>query len=41
MTERPFVHPKAFANVKTSFAYHDEIASILFTSAAEAKELSL
>ena len=30
MTERPFVHPKAFANVKTSFAYHDEIASILF-----------
>jgi len=30
MTERPFVHSKAFANVKTSFAYHDEIASILF-----------
>ena len=30
MTERPFIHPKAFANVKTSFAYHDEIASILF-----------
>lgn len=30
MTERPFIHSKAFANVKTSFAYHDEIASILF-----------
>lgn len=30
MTERPFVHPKAFANVRTSFAYHDEIAAYLF-----------
>ena len=30
MTERPFVHSKAFVNVKTSFAYHDEISKILF-----------
>ena len=30
MTERPFVHAKAFANVKASFAYHDEIVSFLF-----------
>jgi len=30
MTEKPFVHKQAFANVKTSFAYHDEVASVLF-----------
>tara|TARA_B110001452_G_C15158731_1_gene403092 strand:- start:99 stop:812 length:714 start_codon:yes stop_codon:yes gene_type:complete len=30
MTERPFVHKEAFANVKMNFAYHDEIASFLF-----------
>lgn len=30
MTERPFVHKSAFANVKTSFAYHDEIIPLLF-----------
>ena len=30
MTERPFVHKAAFANVKTSFAFHDEIVSFLF-----------
>ena len=30
MTERPFVHDKAFANVKNSFAYHDEIIPKLF-----------
>ena len=30
MTERPFVHKAAFANVKTSFAFHDEIISFLF-----------
>ena len=30
MTEKPFVHEKAFANVKTSFAYHSEVAIILF-----------
>ena len=30
MTEKPFVHKKAFANVKTSFIYHEEVARILF-----------
>ena len=30
MTERPFVHKKAFVNVKTSFIFHDEAAKILF-----------
>ena len=30
MTERPFVHDKAFANVKTSFMYHDDVSKILF-----------
>jgi dTDP-4-dehydrorhamnose reductase len=30
MTERPFVHDKAFGNVKTSFIYHDDVAKILF-----------
>ena len=30
MTERPFVHAKAFGNVKNSFAYHDEIIPKLF-----------
>ena len=30
MTEKPFVHKKAFANVKTSFAYQHEVARILF-----------
>ncbi len=30
MTERPFLHKKAFVNVKTSFIYHDEVAKILF-----------
>ena len=30
MTEKPFVHKKAFANVKNSFLYHDDVAKILF-----------
>tara|TARA_B100001057_G_scaffold486392_1_gene567507 strand:+ start:97 stop:816 length:720 start_codon:yes stop_codon:yes gene_type:complete len=30
MTEKPFIHKKAFANVKTSFLYQDEAAKILF-----------
>lgn len=30
MTEKPFIHKKAFINVKTSFMYHDEVAKILF-----------
>ena len=29
MTEKPFVHKKAFANVKLNFIYHDELAKIL------------
>ena len=30
MTEKPFVHKKAFANVKNSFLYHEDVAQILF-----------
>jgi dTDP-4-dehydrorhamnose reductase len=30
MTEKPFLHKKAFANVKTSFMYHEDVAKILF-----------
>ena len=30
MTQKPFVHKKAFADVKTSFIYHDEVAQIIF-----------
>ena len=30
MTEKPFVHKKAFTNVRTSFIYHEEVAKILF-----------
>ena len=30
MTEKPFVHKKAFTNVKTSFIYHEDVARILF-----------
>ena len=30
MTEKPFIHEKAFANVKTSFMYHDDVSKILF-----------
>ena len=29
MTEKPFVHKKAFANVRTSFLYHDQVCKIL------------
>ncbi len=29
MTEKPFVHKKAFANVKLNFIYHEELAKIL------------
>ena len=31
MTEKPFVHPRAFANVRTSFAYHEEVIKFLFS----------
>ena len=30
MTEKPFIHKIAFSNVITSFAYHENIAKILF-----------
>ena len=30
MTEKPFVHDKAFGNVKTSFMFHDDVVKILF-----------
>lgn len=30
MTERPFVHKSAYANVRSNFEYHDIIANILF-----------
>ena len=30
MTEKPFVHKEAFANVKTSFMFHSDVAKILF-----------
>ena len=29
MTEKPFIHKKAFANVKMNFLFHDELANIL------------
>ena len=30
MTEKPFIHKKAFVNVKTNFIYHEKIPPILF-----------
>ena len=30
MTEKPFVHKKAYANVKTSFIFHEDVVRILF-----------
>jgi len=29
MTEKPFIHKKAFANVKLNFIFHEEVAKIL------------
>ena len=29
MTEKPFIHKKAFANVKMNFLFHDQLAKIL------------
>ena len=29
MTEKPFIHKKAFANVKMNFVFHEELAKIL------------
>ena len=41
MTEKPFVHDKAFVNVKTSFMYHDDVAKILFKLLNEKGVLNL
>ena len=30
MTEEPFIHKKAFSNVKTNFIFHKEVADVLF-----------
>jgi dTDP-4-dehydrorhamnose reductase len=30
MTEEPFIHKKAFSNIKTNFIFHKEVANILF-----------
>ena len=30
MTEKPFVHRKAFTNVKTNFIFHEDVVPILF-----------
>jgi len=30
MTEKPFIHKKAFANVKSSFIYHEDVLPIIF-----------
>ena len=29
MTEKPFIHKKAFANVKLNFIFHEDLAKIL------------
>ena len=30
MTEKPFIHKSAFANVKSNFMFHEDVAKILF-----------
>jgi dTDP-4-dehydrorhamnose reductase len=30
MTEKPFVHKSAFANVKSNFIFHEDVAKMLF-----------
>ena len=30
MTEKPFVHKKAFSNIKLNFIFHQDMAKILF-----------
>ena len=30
MTEKPFIHKKAFSNIKLNFIFHEDIAKILF-----------
>jgi len=29
MTEKPFIHKKAFSNIKLNFIFHDDLAKIL------------
>ena len=29
MTEKPFIHKKAFSNVKTNFMFHEDLVEIL------------
>ena len=29
MTEKPFIHKKAYANVKSNFIFHDQLARLL------------
>ena len=29
MSEKPWIHPRAFSNIKTNFLYHDEVIKIL------------
>ena len=30
MTEKPFVHKKAFKDIKTNFIFHEDVAQILY-----------
>ena len=30
MTEKPFIHKKAYANVKTNFIFHEDLIDLLF-----------
>ena len=32
MTEKPFIHKSAFANVKSNFMFHEDVAKILFNN---------
>ena len=32
MTEKPFIHKKAFANAKLNYIFHEEVAKILIKS---------
>ncbi len=41
MTEKPFVHKEAFANVKTSFMFHENVVRILFKILNEKGTLNL
>ena len=32
MTEKPFIHKKAFSNVKMNFMFHEDLAKVLIKS---------